>query len=63
MMAGTDILRIPYKGSGQALPDLRSGQVTVSFNAAGVVVTYIKAGKLRALRQGCEDRRHTHRLT
>lgn len=49
MMTGTDLMHVPYKGAAQALPDLLSGQIPVSFNAAAVVVTYIKAGKLRPL--------------
>jgi tripartite-type tricarboxylate transporter receptor subunit TctC len=48
-LTGTDILHIPYKGSGQALPDLISGRVSMMFENAPGAVSYIKAGKLRAL--------------
>jgi len=48
-MAGIDILHIPYKGSGQALPDLISGRVSMMFENAPGAVAYIKAGKVRAL--------------
>jgi tripartite-type tricarboxylate transporter receptor subunit TctC len=48
-MAGLDILHIPYKGSGQALPDLISGRVSMMFENAPGVVSYLKAGKVRAL--------------
>jgi tripartite-type tricarboxylate transporter receptor subunit TctC len=48
-MAGIDILHIPYKGSGQALPDLISGRVSMMFENAPGAVSYIKAGKVRAL--------------
>jgi tripartite-type tricarboxylate transporter receptor subunit TctC len=48
-MTGTDILHIPYKGSGQALPDLISGRVSMMFENAPGAVSHIKAGKVRAL--------------
>jgi tripartite-type tricarboxylate transporter receptor subunit TctC len=48
-MAGVDILHIPYKGSGQALPDLISGRVSMMFENAPGAVSYIRAGKVRAL--------------
>jgi tripartite-type tricarboxylate transporter receptor subunit TctC len=50
-MSGTDILHIPYKGSGQAMPDLMSGRVNMMFENAPGAVSHIKAGKLRALAQ------------
>jgi len=48
-MTGTDILHIPYKGSGQALPDLMSGRVSMMFENMPGAVSHIKAGKVRAL--------------
>jgi tripartite-type tricarboxylate transporter receptor subunit TctC len=48
-MSGTDILHIPYKGSGQALPDLMSGRVSMMFENAPGAVSHIKSGKVRAL--------------
>jgi tripartite-type tricarboxylate transporter receptor subunit TctC len=48
-MAGIDILHVPYKGSGQALPDLISGRVSMMFENAPGAVSYIRAGKVRAL--------------
>jgi tripartite-type tricarboxylate transporter receptor subunit TctC len=50
-LSGTDILHIPYKGSGQALPDLMSGRVSMMFENAPGAVPHIKAGKVRALAQ------------
>ncbi|HWA38541.1 MAG TPA: tripartite tricarboxylate transporter substrate binding protein [Burkholderiales bacterium] len=50
-MSGTDILHIPYKGSGQALPDLISGRVSMMFENAPGAVGHIKSGKVRALAQ------------
>jgi tripartite-type tricarboxylate transporter receptor subunit TctC len=49
MMAGVDMIHIPYRGEGLALPDLISGQVQVLFGAMPASLGYIRAGKLRAL--------------
>jgi tripartite-type tricarboxylate transporter receptor subunit TctC len=48
-MAGIDILHIPYKGQSAALNDLVAGHVTLMFTSVGLMVPYIKAGKLKAL--------------
>ena len=50
-MTGTDILHVPYKGSGPAMPDLMSGRVHMMFENAPGAVSHLKAGKLRALAQ------------
>ena len=50
-MTGTDIVHVPYKGSGPALPDLMSGRVSMMFENAPGAVPHIKAGKVRALAQ------------
>ena len=48
-MAGTELNHVPYKGSGPAMQDLLSGQVTVSFAGVPNVLPQVKAGRLRAL--------------
>jgi len=48
MMAGVDMVHVPYRGGGPALPDLLSGQVLVMF-AVMASIEYIKADRLRAL--------------
>ncbi len=48
-MAGVDIVRIPYKGTGAALNDLLGGQTQVMFAVAASVVPHVRAGRLRAL--------------
>ena len=48
-MAGVNIVRIPYKGTGSALIDLIGGQVQIMFANAASVGAHIKSGKLRAL--------------
>ncbi|MCD6078530.1 MAG: protein bugT precursor-like protein [Ramlibacter sp.] len=49
LMTGTDLLHIPYKGSGQALPDVISGRVSMMFENMPGAVAHIKSGKVRVL--------------
>ena len=49
MMAGVDMVHVPYRGEALALPDLISGQVQVLFGVMPASLGYIRAGKLRAL--------------
>ena len=47
--AGINMIHVPYKGSGQAMTDLISGQVQVFLNNFLAAMPMIKAGKLRPL--------------
>ena len=49
MMAGVDIVHVPYRGVAPALTDLLSGQVQVVFTNPRQALQYTRAGKLRAL--------------
>jgi tripartite-type tricarboxylate transporter receptor subunit TctC len=49
MMAGVNMVHVPYRGEALALPDLISGQVQVMFGVMPASLGYIRAGKLRAL--------------
>ena len=49
MMAGVDMMHMPYRGAGPALTDLLGGQVQVTFASMPSSVGYIRTGKLRAL--------------
>jgi tripartite-type tricarboxylate transporter receptor subunit TctC len=49
MMAGVDLVHVPYRGSGPAFTDLLGGQVQVYFPGTVSSIEYIRAGKLRAL--------------
>jgi tripartite-type tricarboxylate transporter receptor subunit TctC len=49
MMTGVDLLHVPYRGAPQALTDLLSGHVQVSFDPLPASIEFIKSGKLRAL--------------
>ena len=48
-MAHVNMLRIPYKGNGQAVNAIVSGESQVMFPAAGSVGPQIKAGRMKAL--------------
>ncbi len=48
-MAGVNIVHVPYKGGGQALPDLLGGQVSLMFGSVTSSLPHVRAGKLRAL--------------
>ncbi len=48
-MTGSKMTHVPFRGSGEALPALLSGDVDVSFENLPTVLPHIKSGKLRAL--------------
>jgi tripartite-type tricarboxylate transporter receptor subunit TctC len=48
-MAGVDLVRIGYKGSGPALIDVMAGQVKLIFATTTSSLGHIKTGKLKAL--------------
>ena len=47
--AGTEILHVPYKGSGPALPDFFGGRIDIMIDTMTVAFTQVKAGKARPL--------------
>jgi tripartite-type tricarboxylate transporter receptor subunit TctC len=49
MMAGINMVHVPYRSGAAALTDLLGGQVQVYFGALPVSIEHIRAGKLRAL--------------
>jgi len=49
MMAGVNLVHVPYRGQGPALTDLLGGQVQVLFAATPGTTEYITTAKLRAL--------------
>jgi tripartite-type tricarboxylate transporter receptor subunit TctC len=49
MMAGVDMVHVPYRSAGSALIDLLSGQVQITFPTTVSSIGYIRAGRLRAL--------------
>jgi tripartite-type tricarboxylate transporter receptor subunit TctC len=49
MMAGVNLVAVPYRGGGPALIDMISGQVDVIFVPTAASIEYVRAGRLRAL--------------
>jgi tripartite-type tricarboxylate transporter receptor subunit TctC len=49
IMAGVNLVHVPYRGNGPALVALLGGQVEVQFPSLPSSIQYIRTGKLRAL--------------
>jgi tripartite-type tricarboxylate transporter receptor subunit TctC len=49
MMAGTDILHVPYRGVANATTDLLGGNIQVLFDTLPAAIANIRAGNVRAL--------------
>jgi len=48
-MAGIDIVHVPYKGAGQSIPDVISGQVPLGVFGLLTILPHAKAGRMRVL--------------
>jgi tripartite-type tricarboxylate transporter receptor subunit TctC len=48
-MANVNAVHVPYKGSSPSVTDLVSGQVAYTIETVPGVITFVKAGRLRAL--------------
>jgi tripartite-type tricarboxylate transporter receptor subunit TctC len=48
-LAGVKLVHVPYKGTGQSMQDLLSGQHLVGFDTMPASAPYVRSGKLRAL--------------
>ena len=57
MMAGVDILQIPFKGGGPAMIDVMGGHTQVLFNSYVASTAHVRSGKLKAL--GVTDTKRT----
>ena len=49
MMAGIDMVHVPYRGGGPAQNDVLGGQAQVLFSTPSASIAYIRAGMLRLL--------------
>jgi tripartite-type tricarboxylate transporter receptor subunit TctC len=49
VMAGVDLVHVPYRGSAPAMTDLVGGQVQVWFGDIPTAINHIKSGAVRAL--------------
>lgn len=56
LVTGTDLLHVPYKGSGPAVIDLAAGRVQVMFDGVPALKPHLDSGALRALAAASEQR-------
>jgi tripartite-type tricarboxylate transporter receptor subunit TctC len=56
LMAGVDILHVPYKGGGPAMTDVISGHVNIVFSSLIQTTPFIQSGQLKALGTGGQQR-------
>jgi tripartite-type tricarboxylate transporter receptor subunit TctC len=56
IVAGVDLLHVPYKGSGPAVTDLVGGQVQIMFDGAPSLIAQVQSGKLRVLAAASAER-------
>ena len=49
MMAGLDLVHVPYRSGSPAMTDLIGGQVQMMVNSPFASIEYVRAGKVRAL--------------
>ena len=56
LQTGTELLHVPYKGTGQALVDNVGGAVPLMFSNLPGVLAQVRAGKLRAIAVGSPQR-------
>jgi tripartite-type tricarboxylate transporter receptor subunit TctC len=48
-MTGMNVVHVPFKGSGQAMPNLLAGQVQLVFDPMPSSLPHVKSGRLRAI--------------
>src|SRR5262249_53548079 len=56
-LTDTDVMHVPYRGSGPAVVDLVGGRITMMFDATPSLLPHITSGKLRPL-AAASPRRH-----
>src|SRR6185295_11132597 len=56
MVTATDILHVPYRGTGPQLQDLLGGRLDATSAGTPALLPHIKSGKLRAIAVGTPER-------
>jgi tripartite-type tricarboxylate transporter receptor subunit TctC len=56
LKTGTNILHVPYKGTGAALPDVVAGQIQMMIDGPPPFLPYVKTGRVKALAAASEKR-------
>lgn len=49
LLAGIDIVHVPYKGTALVYPDMFSGQIAILFDVPPAALQFIKQGRIKAL--------------
>ena len=49
ILAGIDVLHVPYKGTGPIMPELIGGQVSMAFSTSVDNLQFVKTGRVRLL--------------
>lgn len=49
LLAGIDVLHVPYKGTGPIMPELIGGQVSMTFSTSVDTLQFVKAGRVNLL--------------
>ncbi len=49
ILTSVQFTHVPYKGSGQIMPDLATGRVDFTFSSAAAAVPHVRSGRVRAL--------------
>lgn len=49
MMTGTDMVHVPYKGSGMVVADMLGAQIDVTFSTVPALLPHVKGGRIRGL--------------
>jgi tripartite-type tricarboxylate transporter receptor subunit TctC len=55
-LTGTDLLHVPYRGSGPAVVDLVAGRTAIMFDAAPSLLPFVQTDKLRPLAAASAER-------
>jgi tripartite-type tricarboxylate transporter receptor subunit TctC len=56
LMAGVDLLHVPFRGAGPAMIDVIGGHTQASFASIPSIIAHVRSGKLRALGIGALKR-------
>lgn len=58
-MANIDLVHVPYRGAGPAIPDLMAGRLDMQFENAATILGQVRSGALRAIAVGTARRSTT----
>jgi len=56
LMAGINIIHVPYRGAGRSVTDVLAGQVQMIFETTAILLPHVEGGRLRALAMATEAR-------